>query len=211
MNTYKAEMRAWQKRSKGKKAKGMKKTQTQPRPSQEVSSIETNRCKDAVKPESKKEVPIQVSFANLEGVEDVQVDAIFEDDIVDLLLDISDDEARALVANDEENPRFDPTPVGTICRKVSSSFSEVDVEDDEIMNMWKNESPFPGSGNDALMCYECTPTFNDTRAVVKKGSLFDEKGWSQTLQEMKQMKASLEQQSKMMSMLQKHVLVARSA
>lgn len=96
----------------------------------------------------------------------------------------------------------------------SSTVSDVDIEDEEIMKMWHNNEADESSVDDTnqWFCFDCTTpalktvstsasTFNNSKAK-SHDSMFGTKGYAQTLEEIRLMKSELERQAKEMERVQ---------
>jgi len=102
---------------------------------------------------------------------------------------------------------------GNVFSRSSSSITDVDIEDEEILKMWHNNKADESTVDDTnpWYCFDCTPalktdstsanTLNNSKAQ-SYDSMFGTKGYTQTIEEIRLMKSELERQAKEMERVQ---------
>jgi len=86
---------------------------------------------------------------------------------------------------------------GNVFSRNSSTVSDVDIEDEEILKMWHNCKADESTVDDTIADSTSANTFNNSKAQ-SYDSMFGTKGYTQMLEEIQLMKSKLERQAKEM-------------
>lgn len=230
LKKYKTDMKAWKKSQSGKSQgacqilsamavmeKSKKNESSEDTPKLQGRQDLLLSPKDTV---SDEDAPLPTTW---EGLNQIELVSPTSDTIA---LDFQDDDILGLWAQDELSPpegtfisgqvtSSDTKSIqnkislekvasqGNVFSRNSSTVSDVDIEDEEILKMWHNSKADESAVDDTNQWYgfDCTPalktdstsanTFNNSKA-------FGTKGYTQMLEEIQLMKSELERQAKEM-------------
>lgn len=239
MARYKAAMKKWKKNNPLTQEKSSKKKD---RRQMLVKMVSNDSLLREEPTQTQIVVPMPAPILSQEGAVAIdKIDQVFECGSMELLgkVEMEDDDIFGLWAQGEcsslnQAPYPDTSSnvvVHDLHQRPPSIISNVDIEDDEIIDMWNSiPKEYAPANSNHFRCHDCTSkshitsmptiTSNDIKTqaqdknnLLQNQSTFGPKGWTQAqLKEMQHMQLLLKEQcQKMVELENKRTVVARSA